>query len=51
MIDLFLESESDNINGYVNDLFLYFSAEGTFSVNGKLRRLAKIFPDGMETTI
>ena len=51
MIDLFLASENNNTFGCVDDLFPYFRAEGFFSENTKVQKIAKSIPGAMKTTL
>ena len=51
MIDLFLASENNNTFGCVDDLFPYFRAEGFFSENTKVQKIAKSIPGAMKTAL
>lgn len=51
MIDLFLVSENNNTFGCVDDLFHYFRAEGFFSENTNVQKIAKSIPGAMKTAL
>ena len=51
IIDLFLGNENKNTFGCVDDLFPYFRAEGFFSKNTKVQKIAKDSPGTMKTTL
>ena len=51
MIDLFLASENNNTFGCVDDLFPYFRAEGFFSENTKVQKIARSIPGAMKTAL